>query len=108
MSYSRRSAFALLMAFPSIVLALSPDETVLLSRVREIAAAPIEDFRVLGETGRTRDGCYRYQLAFLAYGLCSVVEGEPALRPEGRAMLTKLVEKMEHPTTLKYWKALGF
>jgi Linalool dehydratase/isomerase len=108
MSYSRSSAVALLLVFPSIVLALSPDENLLLNRVREIAAAPIEDFQVLGELRGTRDGCYRYQLAFLAYGLCSVVEGDPSLRPEGRAMLTKLVEKMQHPTTLKYWKALGF
>jgi Linalool dehydratase/isomerase len=108
MSYSRSSDVALLLLLPSIVLALSPDETILLNRVRTVAAAPVEDFRVLGETGGARDGCYRYQLAFLAYGLCSVVEGEPALRGEGRAIFSRLVEKMEHPTTLAYWKALGF
>lgn len=96
------------LAFPSIALALSPNETVLLNRVREIAAASIEDFRVLGETRGTRDGCYRYQLAFLAYGLCSLVEGEPGLHEEGRTIFARLVEKMEHPTTLRYWKALGF
>ena len=108
MSYSRSSAFAVLLFFPSIAVALSPDETILLNRVRTIAAAPVEDFRVLGETGAARDGCYRYQLAFLGYGLCSVVDGDPALREEGRAIFTRLVEKMEHPTTLAYWKALGF
>jgi hypothetical protein len=108
MSYSRSSALALLLVLPSVALALSPDETILLNRVRTIAAAPVEDFRVLGETGSARDGCYRYQLAFLAYGLCSVVDSDPALREEGRAMFTKLVEKMEHPTTLRYWKALGY
>lgn len=108
MSLIPSSAFVLLLAFPSILLALSPDERLLLNRVREIAAAPVEDFRVLGETRATRDGCYRYQLAFLGYGLCSVVEGEPALRDEGREIFAKLVAKMEHPTTLAYWKALGF
>jgi hypothetical protein len=92
MSYSRSSAFAVLLLLPSVALGLSPDETILLNRVRAIAAAPIEDFRVLGETGSARDGCYRYQLAFLSYGLCSVVEGEPALREEGRVIFTKLVE----------------
>lgn len=108
MSYSRSIAFALLPLLPSIALALSPDETILLNRVRTIAAAPLEDFRVLGESGGARDGCYRYQLAFLGYGLCSVVDGEPALRDEGRAIFSRLIEKMGHPTTLAYWKALGF
>ena len=98
----------LLLAFPSAALALSPDESLLLDRARTVAAAPVEDFSVLGETDGTRDGCYRYQLAFLAYGLCSVVEGEPTLRAEGRAMFMRLLEKMEHPTTRAYWKALGY
>ena len=104
----RGPCFLLLLAFPLVALALSPDECVLLSRARAIAAPPVEDFSVLGETNGTRDGCYRYQLAFLAYGLCSAVEGEPALRAEGHALFTRLVEKMEHPTTLAYWKALGY
>jgi len=108
MSLFRSNAFALLLALPSTALALSPDELILLNRARTIAAAPVEDFRVLGGADGARDGCYRYQLAFLAYGLCSVVEGEPELRDEGRAVFTKFVEKMEHPTTLKYWKALGY
>jgi hypothetical protein len=108
MSLFPSTAFALLLSFPSIALALSPDELILLNRVREIAAAPVEDFRVLGETGYARDGCYRYQLAFLGFGLCSIIAGEPKLRDEGRAIFTKLVEKMEHPTTLRYWKALGY
>jgi hypothetical protein len=104
----RRSFFVLLLAFPLAALALSPDESLLLDRVRAIAAAPVEDFQALGETDGERDGCYRYQLAFLAYGLCSVVQGEPALRAEGHALFTRLLEKMEHPTTRAYWKALGY
>jgi len=98
----------LILAFPSVALALSPDESLLLERARAVAAAPADDFSVLGEPGGARDGGYRYQLAFLGYGLCSVVEGEPALRDEGRAIFTRLLEKMEHPTTLAYWKALGY
>src|SRR6266850_3013369 len=100
--------FLLILALPSVALALSREESLLLDRARAIAAAPVEDFSVLGGTGGARDGGYRYQFAFLAYGLCSVVEGEPALRAEGRAIFTRLLEKMEHPTTLEYWKALGY
>jgi hypothetical protein len=98
----------LILVFPSLALALSPDESLLLQRARAIAAAPVEDFRLLGETRGQHDGGYRYQLAFLGYGLCSVVAGEPKLRAEGRAIFTRFLQKMEHPTTLAYWKALGY
>jgi hypothetical protein len=98
----------LILAVPSVALALSPDESILLDRARAIAAAPVDDFSVLAGTGGARDGGYRYQLAFIGYGLCSVVAGEPALRTEGREIFTRLIEKMEHPTTLAYWKALGY
>jgi len=97
-----------LLAFPAAARALSPDESLLLARVRAIAAAPVEDFGLLGETDGARDGYYRYQLAFLSYGLCSLVEGEPALRAEARKLFTRLLEKMEHPTTRAYWRALGY
>src|SRR6266496_1264310 len=103
---TRSRFFLLILAFPAVTLALSPDESLLLERARAIAAAPVDDFTVLGGTDDVRDGGYRYQLAFLGYGLFSVVAGEPALRTEGRAIFTRLVEKMEHPTTLAYWKAL--
>ena len=92
---------------PSAALALTADEARLLEQVREVANAPIEDFTPLGE-GDGRDGGYRYQLAFLGYGLCSVVDAEPALHDEGRRLLGRLVEKMEHPTTIAYWRALGY
>src|SRR5882672_4354151 len=108
MSAIQKRVLLLILAFPSVGLALSPDESLLLNRAREIAAAPVDDFSVLGETGGARDGGYRYQLAFIAYGLCSVVEGEPALRAEGAVIFTRLLEKMEHPRTLAYWKALGY
>jgi len=108
MSRTRTRLFLLILLFPWIALALSPDESLLLNRARAIAAAPVDDFSVLGETGGARDGGYRYQLAFIAYGLCSVVEGQPGLRAEGVAIFTRLLEKMEHPTTLAYWKALGY
>src|SRR5260370_5135994 len=108
MSAIQKRVLLLMLAFPSVGLALSPDESRLLNRARAIAAAPVEDFSVLGETGGARDGGYRYQLAFIAYGLCSLVESEPALRPEGAVIFTRLLEKMEHPTTLAYWKALGY
>ena len=97
-----------ILALPSAAWSLSSDEALLLDRVRAVAAAPIEDFSVLGETNGAPDGCYRYQLAFLSYGLCSVVAGDPSLHDEGRALFIRLVEKMEHPTTRAYWKALGF
>jgi len=100
--------FILILALPSVAVALSPDESLLLNRARAVAAAPVEDFSVLGGIGDARDGGYRYQLAFLGYGLCSVVAGDPALRTEGRAIFTRLLEKMEHPTTLAYWKTLGY
>jgi len=70
--------FLLILALPSVALALSREESLLLDRARAIATAPVEDFTVLGGTGGARDGGYRYQLAFLGYGLCSVVEGEPS------------------------------
>jgi hypothetical protein len=108
MSSLRTRLFLLFLAVPFPVVALSPEESLLLERVRAIAAAPVDDFSMLGGAGGARDGGYRYQLAFLAYGLCSVVEGEPELRTEARGLFTRLVEKMEHPTTLHYWKALGF
>jgi hypothetical protein len=38
MSYSRSSAIALLVLFPWIAFALSPDEKLLLNRVREVSA----------------------------------------------------------------------
>jgi hypothetical protein len=100
--------FFLMLALPSAALALSPDESLLLDRARGVAAAPVEDFSVLGGIGDARDGGYRYQLAFLGYGLCSAVAGNPALQAEGKAIFTRLVEKMEHPTTLAYWKTLGY
>jgi hypothetical protein len=98
----------LVLALPSIAQALSPDETLLLERARVIAAAPLDDFAVLGATRWARDSHYRYQLAFLSYGLCSIAQGEPALRDEVRGIFMRLVEKMERPATLAYWKARGF
>jgi hypothetical protein len=99
---------SLLLVLPSLAFALSPAETALLQRVRTIAAAPVDDFTVLGQTRGQRDGGFRYQLAFLGYGLCSVVAGDPSLRPEADSIFTRLVEKMEHPTTRAYWKSLGY
>jgi hypothetical protein len=96
------------LSVPAAATHLSPDESRLLERARAIAAAPLDDFTVLGESDDVRDGHYRYQLAFVGYGLCSIVSAEPALRAEGRAIFTRLVEKMEHPTTLAYWNALGY
>ena len=96
------------LALPLGALALSADESLLLDRVREIAAAPVDDFTLLGQNAGVRDGLYRYQLAFLGYGLCSIMEGEPGLRAEGRTLFTRLIEKMERPATLAYWKARGY
>lgn len=93
---------------PSISPALTPDESLVLERARAIAAAPVDDFGLLGEKDVVGDGGYRYQLAFLSYSLCSVVQAEPALRTEGRELFTRLVEKMEHPKTLAYWRWDGF
>ncbi len=104
----RRWLLTLVVVCPSLALALSADEALLLDRVRAIAAAPLDDFSLLGDLSAGGDAGYRYQLAFLSYGLCSVVQGEPALREEGRALFNRLLEKMEHPTTLAYWKAAGF
>lgn len=100
--------FLLLLAPPSVARALSPDEEVLLSRARVIAAAPLDDFTVLGGSRGTRDSHFRYQLAFLSYSLCSIVRGEPGLRDECRGLFIRLVEKMERPATLAYWKARRF
>jgi hypothetical protein len=105
---TRNRLFFLILTLPSAALALTSDESLLLTRAQAVAAAPVEDFSVLGGTGEARDGGYRYQLAFLGYGLCSVVQSEPALQTEGRAIFTRLIEKMEHPTTLAYWTALGY
>lgn len=96
------------LALPSAGLALTHEEAALLDRVRTVAAAPVDDFSVLGGADGARDGLYRYQLAFLGYGLCSIVAGEPELRAEARPLFTRLVEKMEQPTTIAYWKALGY
>jgi hypothetical protein len=99
----------LLLAAPSATVALSPDESLLLDRARAVAGVPVDDFSVLGGTGdATRDGGYRYQLAFLAYGVCSLVRSEPTLRAEAKTLFSRLVEKMEHPSTIAYWKALGY
>jgi len=98
----------LIFALPSVVLAVSENETLLFNRARTIATAPVEDFSVLGGTQDARDGGYRYQLAFLGYGVCSVVTGDSSLKAEGSKIFTRLVEKMEHPTTLAYWTALGY
>jgi hypothetical protein len=95
-------------AFPSAAFPLSTDESLLLERVRAIAAAPIDDFSLLGETKGAPDGHYRYQLAFLSYSLCSIVEGEPSLRPEAHRLFIRLLEKMQHPTTTAYWRRLGY
>jgi hypothetical protein len=99
----------LLLTCCCVTLAVSPDESLLLNRARAVAAAPVEDFTPLGGSGdATRDGGYRYQLAFLGYGLCSITQANPALRPEARTMIIRFIEKMEHPTTRAYWKALGY
>jgi hypothetical protein len=94
--------------FPGNALALSPDESLLFNRARVIAEAPIEDFNVLDHVTDAPDSGYRYQIAFLAYGVCSVVKSDPSLRNEGRAILTRFIEKMEYPTTTAYWKRLGY
>jgi len=104
----RSPLLLLVLVLPSIAHALSPDETLLLDRARVIAAAPLDDFTVLGGTRGARDSHYRYQLAFLSYGLCSIAQGEPALRDECRGIFVRLVEKMERPATLAYWKARKF
>ncbi len=93
---------------PTFSLALSPDETLVLGRARSIAAAPLDEFSVLSSADNSPDGGYRYQIAFLAYSLCSVVAGEPALHDEGRDIFTRLVEKMERPAAFAYWKARGY
>src|SRR5262245_54615687 len=98
----------LVLALTSSARALSPDETLLLDRARAIAAAPLDDFALLGGNRGARDSHYRYQLAFLSYGLCSILQGEPALREEGRGIFMRLVEKMERPATRAYWKARRF
>ena len=101
-------ALILLMGWSAPAFSQTHDETLLLDQVRAIAATPVDDFTVLGEMSAVRDGHYRYQLAFLSYGLCSVVLAHPALRPEARRLFVRLLEKMEHPTTLAYWRALGY
>src|SRR3974390_3337934 len=53
----------LLLSSASPATALSPDESLLLARARAIAAAPLDNFAVLGRSGTMRDGGYRYQLA---------------------------------------------
>jgi hypothetical protein len=98
----------LLFACPLLSRALTPDESLVLERARAVAAAPMDDFSLLGEKELQGDPGYRYQLAFLSYSLCSVIQSEPALRKEGRALFTRLVEKMERPKTLAYWKGDGF
>ena len=103
----RWSLFFLALAVPSIAGALSPDETLILDRARAIASAPLGDFTLLSARG-ARDSHYRYQLAFLSYGLCSIVQGEPERREEVRGIFVRLVEKMEHPATHAYWKARRF
>jgi hypothetical protein len=114
---SGRKTFAVFVIAPiALLLALgaparaepTAGEEEILARVRAIAAAPLDDFTPLSRGEESRDGGYRYQLAFLAYGLCSVVEGTPGLRPEGARLFERLLEKMEHPTTLAYWRALGY
>jgi Linalool dehydratase/isomerase len=96
------------LASPCLGRGLTSDESLLLERARAIAAAPVNDFSVLGARDGARDEYYRYQLAFLAYGVCSVVAQEPELRNEGRGILVRFIEKMENPKTLAYWRALGY
>jgi hypothetical protein len=98
----------LLLVCPSQILALSFDESQILDRARAIAAAPLDDFSVFGETCEGVDAHFRYQIAFIAYGLCSVVAGTPELRQESKTLFVRLVEKMERPETLAYWRADGF
>ena len=102
------SVLLLLFAFSLVSRALTPDESLVLERARAIADAPIDDFSLLGEKELQGDAGYRYQLAFLSYSLCSVVQAEPALRNEGHTLFTRLVEKMERPKTLAYWKRDGY
>src|SRR5262249_40954440 len=80
----------------------------ILDKARAIAAAPLDDFAVLGGIRGARDSHYRYQLAFLSYGLCSIAHVEPDLRNECRTLFVRFVEKMERPATLAYWKARRF
>lgn len=113
MSATRRRSVSwpvvfLLLICPSLLFALTPDESLVLERARAIAAAPVDDFSLLGEKELQGDAGYRYQLAFLSYSLCSVVQAEPALRNEGRELFTHLVEKMECPKALAYWKRDGY
>jgi hypothetical protein len=98
----------LLLSCPSLLFALTPVESIVLERARAIAAAPVDDFSLLGEKELQGDAGYRYQLAFLSYSLCSVVQAEPALRNEARELFTRLVEKMERPKALAYWKRDGY
>lgn len=101
-------AFVLWAGWAPAALGLSADELLLLNQARAIASAPLEDFSELGGTNGVRDGHYRYQLAFLGYGLCSIAAVEPELRPEARKLFTRLVEKMEQPAALAYWRRLGY
>lgn len=88
---------------------LTRDEERVLDRAREVARAPIDDFAPLGEgEGSGRDPGYRYQLAFLGYGLASVASADPARAGECHALLVRVIEKMEHPKALAYWKARGY
>ena len=98
----------LLFASRFLTQALTRDESLVLKRARAVAAAPIDDFSLLGEKDVQGDGAYRYQLAFLSYSLCSVVQAEPALHNEGRMLFTRLVEKMECPKALAYWRGDGY
>jgi hypothetical protein len=102
------SVVLLLSIWPSLLFALTADESVVLERARAIAAAPIDDFSLLGEKELQGDAGYRYQLAFLSYSLCSVVQADPALRSEGRTLFTRLVEKMERPKAHAYWRRDGY
>ena len=102
------SGFFLLVACEAFSSSLSHDEADILQRVRAIAAAPVEDFTLLGDSDGRHDLGYRYQLAFLAYGLCSLVRSEPSLHEEAHRIFSRLVDKMEQPATLAYWKADGF
>jgi hypothetical protein len=99
------------LARPALAADISAAEEQLLARAQAVAAAPLDDFALLGErpaAGGRGDPGYRYQIAFLGYGVASLASAAPARTEECRAILVRLVEKMEHEKTRAYWRARGY
>ena len=88
---------------------LSSTEQRFLDLVEPIAQAPTEDFRLLPLVKMSGVGAgYRYQIAFLSYGVVSLAQSDPDRTPHYRRLFLRLLDKMEHPTTQSFWKKSGY